>query len=59
MSWQAGSAESVVLPVPERPKNSVTFPSSPTLAAQCIGSTSLAGSRKFCTANIAFFISPA
>ena len=31
--------ESVVLPVPERPKNSATSPSAPILAEQCIGST--------------------
>ena len=30
------SAESVVLPVPDKPKNTATSPSSPTLAEQCI-----------------------
>ena len=33
------SAESVVLPVPERPKKRATSPSRPTLAEQCIGKT--------------------
>ncbi len=35
---RCGSAESVVLPVPESPKNKHTSPSRPTLAEQCIGS---------------------
>src|SRR5690554_1579868 len=56
---RAGSADRVVLPVPDKPKNNVVSPSSPTLAAQCIGKTSCAGNRKFCTENMAFFISPA
>ena len=38
-----GSAESVVLPVPDSPKNSVVSPSSPILAEQCMGSTSFSG----------------
>ena len=59
MRSRAGSAESVVLPVPERPKNNITSPFSLAFAAQCMGSTSCSGSRKFCTAKRAFFISPA
>ena len=59
MRRRFGSADSVVLPVPESPKKSVTSRLAPTFAAQCIGSTSLAGSRKFWMPNIAFFISPA
>jgi hypothetical protein len=58
-----GSAESVVLPVPERPKKSAVTPSAPTLAEQCMGSTAsllgAAGSRKFITPKMDFFISPA
>jgi len=38
-----GSAESVVLPVPDRPKNTAERPPSSTLAEQCIGMTSFAG----------------
>jgi len=41
---RSGSAERVVLPVPERPKNSATLPSAPTLAEQCMGSTFRSGS---------------
>src|SRR6266852_3590001 len=41
-----GLADSVVLPVPLRPKNMATSPpSSSTLAEQCIGKTPLAGSK--------------
>ena len=47
------------LPVPDNPKKSVVSPSSPILAEQCMGSTSFSGRRKFCTENMAFFISPA
>ena len=43
----------------DKPKNKVVSPCSPTLAEQCIGNTPFAGSRKFCTENIDFFISPA
>ncbi len=35
------SAESVVLPVPDRPKKIAASPLGPTFAEQCIGSTSL------------------
>ena len=34
-----GSADSVVLPVPDRPKNSAVSPALPTFAEQCIEST--------------------
>jgi hypothetical protein len=54
-----GSADNVVLPVPERPKKSDTSPFSPAFAAQCIGKTSCSGKMKFKTPNIDFFISPA
>src|SRR5437588_744758 len=37
------SAESVVLPVPDRPKKIAQSPFGPTLAEQCIGSTSRIG----------------
>ena len=59
MREQVGSAESVVFPVPESPKNRDTFPSLFTLDEQCIGNTSFSGIKKFCTENIDFFISPA
>jgi hypothetical protein len=39
ISARRGSADSVVLPVPDRPKNSETSPSLPSLAEQCIDST--------------------
>jgi len=39
MSVRFGSAESVVLPVPERPKKIAVSPSLPILAEQCIGMT--------------------
>ena len=43
MSFLFGSAESVVLPVPERPKNTALSPSSPMLAEQCIERTPIFG----------------
>jgi hypothetical protein len=43
MRVRAGSAESVVLPVPERPKNTAVSPSGPIFAEQCIGITPVAG----------------
>ena len=46
---RSGSAESVVLPVPESPKKIATSPSSPTFAEQCIGNTPSSGSRSFIT----------
>src|SRR5689334_15695813 len=55
---RSGSAESVVLPVPERPKNNAVSPFLPTLAEQCIGNTLFWGNRKFITPKIDFFISP-
>src|SRR3712207_3362435 len=61
MSLRSGSAESVVLPVPESPKNSATSSSrSPTFAEQCIGMTPCSvGSTKFRTLKMLFLISPA
>src|SRR5699024_12447793 len=49
-----GSAERVVLPVPDKPKNRATSPSSPTLLEQCIGKTFLSGKRQFITEKIDF-----
>ena len=49
----------MVLPVPDRPKNSATSPSPPILALQCIGSTPLSGRIQFITVKIDFLISPA
>ena len=59
MRLRDGSAESVVLPVPERPKKIATSPSAPTFAEQCIGKTPSSGSRSFITVKIDFLISPA
>src|SRR5438477_9599148 len=47
--WRPGSADSVVLPVPDSPKKTATRPSSSTLAEQCIGKTPSSGSRSFMT----------
>ena len=59
MSLRAGSAESVVLPVPERPKKIATSsPSSETFAEQCIGAMPSSGSRSFITVKTDFLISP-
>jgi hypothetical protein len=43
ISVRLGSADSVVFPVPERPKKIALSPPGPTLAEQCIGNTSLSG----------------
>ena len=59
MSVHFGSAERVVLPVPERPKNKATLPLALIFAEQCIGKTPFFGSKKFCAENIDFLISPA
>ena len=59
MSEHLGSADSVVFPVPDKPKNKATFPLEFTFAEQCIGKTPFSGRRKFWTENIDFFISPA
>jgi hypothetical protein len=54
-----GSAESVVLPVPERPKKTATsLPSRDTFAEQCIGITPSRGSRSFISVKTDFLISP-
>ena len=54
-----GSADSVVLPVPDRPKKIAVSPSGPMLAEQCIGMMPCGGSRKLSRPNTDFFISPA
>jgi hypothetical protein len=61
MSGRAGSADSVVLPVPDRPKKRATFSRSSrsTLQEQCMGSTERSGSSWFMAKKIDFFISPA
>ena len=59
MSWRRGSADSVVLPVPDSPKKMTESPASPTLTAECIGRTPSSGSRSFMTVNALFLISPA
>ena len=43
MSERRGSAESVVLPVPERPKKSVSEPSGPSFADEWSGSCPASG----------------
>ena len=53
------SAESVVFPVPDNPKNTAVSPCGPTLALACIGMVPLAGSTKFISEKALFFISPA
>ena len=45
ISVRLASADSVVLPVPLRPKKIALLPSAPILAEQCIGITPCAGSR--------------
>jgi len=45
MSWREASAESVVFPVPDSPKNTAVSPSGPRLAEQCMVMTPWAGSR--------------
>jgi hypothetical protein len=59
ISERSGSAESVVFPVPERPKKIATRPCESTFAEQCIGSTPSSGRRSFITVKIDFLISPA
>ncbi len=45
MRSRFGSADRVVLPVPERPKKSETSPFLPSFAEQCIDMTPFFGSR--------------
>ena len=59
MSFLFGSAERVVFPVPDNPKNNAVSPFSPIFAEQCIGNIPLSGNKKFMTPNMDFFISPA
>ena len=47
MSGRVESVESVVLPVPERPKKMAERPSSPTFAEQCIERMPCTGRRSF------------
>src|SRR5699024_3648048 len=54
-----GSADNVVFPVPESPKNNATSPSFPTFAEQCIDKTLRNGKMYFITEKIDFLISPA
>ena len=58
MRRRSGSVESVVLPVPDRPKNTATRPSWATLAEQCMLSTPVSGRRSFMRVKIDFLISP-
>ena len=43
MSIRSGSADKLVFPVPDRPKNNAVSPSFPIFAEQCIGKTSFFG----------------
>ncbi len=52
------SAESVVLPVPDNPKNTAVSPLGPMLALACMGIVPCCGSTKFITEKADFFISP-
>ncbi len=52
MSVRLASADSVVLPVPDRPKNTAVEPSAPMLAEQCIGMTPLGGSQPEYRVNV-------
>jgi hypothetical protein len=54
-----GSADKLVFPVPDNPKNSTVSLFLPIFAEQCIGKTPFAGKIKFITEKIDFFISPA
>ena len=45
ISGLAGSVDSVVLPVPDSPKNNVTSPEAPTLHPECRDSTPRFGIR--------------
>ena len=55
-----GSADSVVLPVPDNPKKTaVSLVSGSMFAEQCIGSVPSSGSTKFIVENTDFLISPA
>src|SRR3546814_8889222 len=49
ISVRDASAESVVLPVPDRPKKIAVSPSAPMLAEQCIGMTPCGGRTKLRT----------
>ena len=59
MRMRSGSCDSVVLPVPDRPKKIAVSPSLPMFAEQCIGSALAFGSVQFSQVNTDFFISPA
>ena len=52
MRRRSGSAESVVFPVPDRPKKIAARPSPPTFAEQCIERTPSSGRRSFITAKM-------
>ena len=55
---RSGSADSVVLPVPERPNRIATSPRSPAFAEQCMDRKPWFGRRKFITVKIVFLTSP-
>src|SRR5215213_3242429 len=56
---RCGSVDSVVFPVPDRPKKSAVLPSLPSFAEQCMVATPCRGSDPCITVKIAFLISPA
>ena len=59
MRLRRGSAERVVLPVPERPKKTVTLPSAPSLAEEWRQSCLRSGIWYIISVRMPFFISPA
>src|SRR5690625_481947 len=54
-----GSADKVVLPVPDSPKNKATSPSLPTFAEQCMDKIFFRGNKRFIMEKTDFLISPA
>lgn len=59
INYLLGSADNVVLPVPERPKRTLTSPSLPSLAEAWSETKPFFGIKQFITVKIPFFISPA
>jgi hypothetical protein len=59
MSDRFGSADSVVFPVPDSPKNRAASSRGPTFAEQCMVRMPRRGSRKFMIEKMLFLTSPA
>ena len=58
MRSRSGSADRVVLPVPDNPNRMALSPPVPTLAEQCIESCPFCGCTKFMTVNMVFLFTP-